>query len=106
MGGCRRSNGKYNFEKLLQSYKIIDLYKHCLICGWDKAHVDWCHIIPDYKWGDYSINNIVPLCPNHHRVLDHGSLMDYEIQSITDFIYRIYAIVEKIILLDESKAKF
>jgi len=66
-------------------------YSKCCICGWDKASVDWAHITPRNEGGDYNYKNIVPLCPNHHRLFDIGLLTAKEAQQITEFIERILA---------------
>jgi len=44
----------------------------CAICGWDKTPNDVCHIVPRSKGGKGSLDNVVFLCPNHHRMLDMG----------------------------------
>ena len=44
----------------------------CIICGWDETFNDVCHIIPKIKGGRYQIENLVFLCPNHHRMYDQG----------------------------------
>jgi hypothetical protein len=106
MSRYTRAAENHAFKMFIKLYKIEKLYKSCTICGWDDQRVDWCHILPDCEGGDYLINNIVPLCPNHHRVLDHGFLRDYESQAITDFIYRIYDIVEKEMLLFENRTGY
>ena len=46
----------------------------CIICGWDEASCDVCHIIPKREGGTDSLDNVVILCPNHHRMLDEGKI--------------------------------
>jgi hypothetical protein len=57
--------------------------KSCLVCGYSK-HVDACHIRDVSSFSDDSliseinhIDNIVPLCKNHHWEYDHD-LMETE----------------------------
>lgn len=86
---------RYNFNKFLKHHRLDEYYISCCICGWNRISIDYAHIIPDSQGGDYSINNIVPLCPNHHRLLDSNFLHDYESEMITQFIFRIYECLEK-----------
>lgn len=46
----------------------------CEICGWDRSSVDLCHIIDRSDGGSDKEDNLVLLCPNHHRLFDHGLL--------------------------------
>lgn len=52
----------------------------CRECGYDK-HVEICHIKPLSEFGEdttvaevNALENLVPLCPNHHWELDNGIL--------------------------------
>ena len=45
----------------------------CKICNFNR-YVEKCHIIPKYLYGGSDENNIVYLCPNHHKLLDNGLL--------------------------------
>ena len=54
--------------------------KKCFVCGYDK-YVEVCHKKPVAKFEDSAtikeindINNLVALCPNHHKELDLGLL--------------------------------
>ncbi|KKM08345.1 hypothetical protein LCGC14_1724710 [marine sediment metagenome] len=46
----------------------------CAICGWNEAQCDMAHVIPKVEGGTYELDNIVILCPNHHRMADSGKL--------------------------------
>lgn len=46
----------------------------CVECGWDKAHCDVHHRIPQSKGGKNTIENAIVLCPNCHRLADLGAL--------------------------------
>ena len=82
------------FRAFMKKWNIERHYDRCCICQWMESIIDLCHIIPDSKGGDYSIHNIVPLCPNHHRLLDKNILKTYEIEIVTRFIYSIYSELE------------
>lgn len=49
----------------------------CMECGWDKAACDGHHIIPSSQGGLNTIENIVILCPNCHR-LAHRNILTVE----------------------------
>lgn len=44
----------------------------CMVCGWRETSNDLCHIIPWKKGGNNYSNNILILCPNHHRKMDRS----------------------------------
>lgn len=46
----------------------------CAICGWDEALNDVAHIEARKHGGADTIENIVMLCPNHHRLYDRGKI--------------------------------
>jgi len=91
----KRGTPRNEFERFLNHHRLNAYYQGCCICGWKRSVIDYCHIIPHAKGGDYSINNLVPLCPNHHRLLDRELLEEYESEAITRFIYNIYDCLEK-----------
>lgn len=82
-----------DFRKLLKKLHLDKLYIECCICGWRECKVDLCHVIPDKDGGSYCFDNIVPLCPNHHRMLDRNILGMYEMNMISKFIYDMYEIL-------------
>lgn len=43
----------------------------CVICGYDR-YVESAHVIPKAQGGPREDWNLVPLCPNHHRLYDGG----------------------------------
>jgi len=55
--------------------------KRCDVCGWDRF-LEMAHIVPSRDGGTYHKNNILFLCPNHHRLLDHGGLSSNEFLEI------------------------
>lgn len=68
--------------------------KCCAICGYNKtiqvAHIkavsefDNSTLIKDIN----CINNLVPLCPNHHWEFDNGLLSEEDLRKIQDFAAR------------------
>lgn len=55
----------------------------CEICGWDRF-IEMSHIVPSRDGGTYHKHNILFLCPNHHRLLDHGGLELSEFSEIEE----------------------
>lgn len=71
-------------------YKLSGLPRVCAYCGYDKF-VDVCHVKPvsDFPDGTLiidvnNINNLIPLCPNHHREFDNGLITVEEIKKLID----------------------
>ena len=54
----------------------------CFICGWDEAPNDVCHLIPVKDGGKETIENMILLCPNHHRMLDRGLIQREHLASL------------------------
>ena len=83
---CGTCYGKTFHRKSKEAYQARKLYgidhetwkektKSCIICGFDKI-VDLHHLDKNHK--NREINNLVGLCPNHHRMLhksEHRSKM-------------------------------
>lgn len=51
-----------------------ELYNKCCLCGWNESQPDMSHIIPSKNKGRCGVENIAPLCPNHHREFDRDVL--------------------------------
>jgi hypothetical protein len=51
----------------------------CVICGWDEVNCDIAHIEPGK--GNL-IENLILLCPNHHRMYDRGKITLKEMLTI------------------------
>jgi len=82
---CKLKN--YRFKK--KSGNIYDrqleiLIKEypCEICNWDEAQRDAHHIIHVSKGGKSIIENLISVCPNHHRMI-HSNLLSQ------DYLYQI-----------------
>lgn len=54
---------------------------HCMICGWDTI-VDIHHIVPRRRKGNNSLDNLIGLCPNHHRMADLGMIKPEDLSAI------------------------
>lgn len=59
----------------------------CEICGYDRF-IEMAHIIPSKDGGTYHKNNILFLCPNHHRLLDHRKINTSELKSVENKLRR------------------
>lgn len=57
--------------------------KSCLICGFDR-YIEAAHIIPAKAGGPMDDDNLMPLCPNHHRLFDRKALLLEEAIQIRD----------------------
>ncbi|MBR9704184.1 hypothetical protein GOV12_02140 [Candidatus Pacearchaeota archaeon] len=64
-----------------ETYKKIT--KNCLICGFDKV-VDLHHL--DNKHENNNLNNLIGLCPNHHKMLHDFKFRDEIQQQINDLL--------------------
>lgn len=53
----------------------------CEICGFDRF-LELAHIVPSRDGGTYKENNILFLCPNHHRLHDHGGITKDELLEV------------------------
>lgn len=70
-GPKRRRDGSKN--AVLRSLQEEGLELVCQICGEDRAF-DMAHIVDDRHGGPMEADNILLLCPNHHRFFGSGSL--------------------------------
>lgn len=69
---CKHKN--YRLKKKsgnLYDRQLTSLLKEypCEICDWKEAIRDVHHIIPVSENGKTVINNLISLCPNHHRMV-------------------------------------
>lgn len=55
--------------------------KTCQICNESRA-LDVCHILPARKGGQLVEENVLILCPTHHRLFDHNKLTENEFNFI------------------------
>src|SRR3954469_1326719 len=80
----RMKSGKSKFRKMCQTHyrkekgiirnrfqdiEIIEMSKRpCARCGWNESYCDRHRIIPASQGGKYNRDNVIPLCPNCHRL--------------------------------------
>jgi hypothetical protein len=57
----------------------------CAICGFDRF-IERAHIVPARFGGPVAEFNILPLCPNHHRLFDHNLLTLEEFRLIEPMV--------------------
>lgn len=92
----KRSNTgkKTYFLNQLRKYKITNSFNTCCVCGFQRC-IDLAHVIPARDNGPFSIENIVPLCPNCHRLFDSNNLYQEELNMMRVFNQKMKFIVEK-----------
>lgn len=73
------SNINYNriFAEVAWEGLIFKRNPPCEICGENRS-IDRCHIIPNKLGGTYDEENILFLCPTHHRLFDRFMLTPAE----------------------------
>lgn len=74
------------FKKEIVKRGIKKFYVMCCVCGWDATVIDLCHVYSFRDGGRCSVDNIAPLCPNHHRIFDRGLANDIHKAAIYDFL--------------------
>lgn len=79
-------------EDAEKTFKEFDGNYKCCVCGYDK-HIEVAHIKPvsEFSNGDMvseinNIENIIPLCPNHHWEFDNGMLSENDRNKIDEYI--------------------
>ena len=58
--------------------------KPCEVCGWKDATRDMHHIVPVRKGGKDAVDNLVILCPNHHRLAHQNLLSQDDLKKIVN----------------------
>lgn len=53
----------------------------CAVCGFSRL-IEYAHYEPKREGGRARLGNIVPLCPNHHRLFDSGLLEPSELEAV------------------------
>lgn len=89
--GQHRHGGYTNLNKVDGSngdseYRVICFKKHerkCIVCGWDIS-VDVHHLDENHSNNDP--NNLVPLCPNHHRMIHLKEYKEQLIEQIKEIL--------------------
>lgn len=80
-----RKDAEKTFEELDGSYS-------CCVCGYDK-HIEIAHVkaVSDFSHNTLvkeinDIENIIPLCPNHHWEFDNGVISEDDLLTIKEYI--------------------
>jgi endogenous inhibitor of DNA gyrase (YacG/DUF329 family) len=84
-GGASRYRGDFEDVKKRHFYGI----QHCAICGTSKK-INIHHIIPYRLTHDNSVENLIPLCRRHHKIVESASLKFIELFGDED-----YSVAEK-----------
>ena len=83
----RDKQKKLHVTKTLEHGKRVVLQQlgitSCQICSFSRA-LDLCHIHPNRDKGEVVKDNILILCPNHHRCFDKGLLERSEFELIKE----------------------
>lgn len=61
----------------------------CVVCG-ERRLTEAAHLVPANEGGPGMVENIIPLCPSHHRFYDRGLLTDAENTQLVDFLFVKY----------------
>jgi predicted restriction endonuclease len=72
------------YSKIGKSIKAERYGSSCVICGFSRF-VEYCHIIPASKNGTIHPDNIIPLCPTHHTLMDRFLLNKEEEVTLEKF---------------------
>ena len=64
-----------------------NLPDRCLLCRF-KRTIDAAHILPRRLGHPKAAWNMMPLCPNHHRLYDRGALSLAELRKLRPLIHR------------------
>lgn len=63
----------------------------CALCGY-KRFIETAHIIPACNNGKHRADNIMFLCPNHHRLFDSHKLNKRELAKLSDYAFKAYSL--------------
>ena len=80
-GGCLDGNSECGYRGIC--FKHWD--KRCAICGWDLI-VDVHHI--DRNHNNNNPKNLIPLCPNHHRMTQVPRCKDDVEKQIQNLVHK------------------
>ncbi len=77
----------YRKQQITKNYSTKTLQRilghlSCEICGWNDSTRDIHHILPVSQGGKNTLDNVIVLCPNHHRMI-HNNLVSKEIVETT-----------------------
>lgn len=73
--------GRKKYRRIVASRKTWEKLRDdrlgpCLLCshmvGWNRPGTDLHHVIPRDRFGDDIAENLVPLCREHHTLVENG----------------------------------
>lgn len=79
----------------IRLFNLSDLYSRCCVCDWSRSLIDFAHLIARTKGGTFTIDNIVPLCPNHHRLQGKNLLSQAELRLVKVFNEEMCSLLAK-----------
>jgi hypothetical protein len=57
----------------------------CAVCGFSRF-LNYAHVEPKRTGGKATVDNIIPLCPNHHALFDRSELEPDELRCVERFV--------------------
>jgi predicted restriction endonuclease len=81
MTGRRPANGVYTSPSTFRRMIRPGFIDRCALCNWAEAPCDVAHIVARKAGGTDDLENVVMLCPNHHRMFDLGLIPAEEIRT-------------------------
>lgn len=85
---CKQKNYRHTSKHILGKEKeLIDNIRKepCSICGWQESIRDVHHIIPVSKGGKNINENLISLCPNHHRMVHNNLISENDLYKAIEF---------------------
>lgn len=85
---CKQKNYRIK-SKFDNGLSIKTIYrhfpiKHCEICNWSETTCDLHHVLPVSKGGKNEVNNLISVCPNHHRLIHKNLISQDYLQEIVN----------------------
>ena len=81
MTGRRPSGGVYTSAATFRVIARTQFLDRCAWCGWAETSNDVAHIIDRRHGGADTVENVIMLCPNHHRKFDDGNLSEAAVRA-------------------------
>ena len=73
-----RQKSKKDDNLSMKTYNRVFKDAGCEICGWNESTTDLHHITPVSEGGINELNNLINVCPNHHRMI-HKNLITKDV---------------------------
>lgn len=82
-----RGPGTYSSRHCATQQSRKRFPNECAICGWNEGRCDSHHIIAVSDNGSHSLDNIIMLCPNHHRLARENKISIKYLQKLRKTLY-------------------